>query len=153
MYFENVDKQERVLFFLGDHDHHKTILSQPEFFKSFEMELLLGHYFFVKYEDDLAKLFERLHEPEEYTELITQSTTVVTAAAQTALEAKAGGAKVIYITTDAAPLYPVELLGEYGIHVVEGFDAAALREALTQESPEPQKRLKPYQYGKITELL
>jgi len=153
VYFESARKTERVLFFLGDHDHHKTILSQPEFFKSFEMELLLGHYFFVKYEDDLAKLFERVHEPEEYIELITQSMTVVTAAAQTALEAKAGGAKVIYIATEAVPLYPIGLLAEYGIRVVEGFDAPALQEALTQESPKAKRMLKPYGYGKINILL
>jgi hypothetical protein len=153
IYFEGSKKEERVLFFLGDHDHHKTILSQPDFFRQFEMELLLGHYFFVKYEDALAELFGRLHEPEEYTEAITQSQTVVTAAAQTALEAKASGAKVLFIATEETPLYPLSVLEAYGIRVIEGFDAPALREALTLESPEATRALKPYTYEKISTLL
>jgi len=71
----------------------------------------------------------------------------------TALEAKASGAKVIYIATERAPLYPTELLEEYGIRVVKGFDAPALQEALTLKSPEAKKILEPYDYKKITTLL
>ena len=69
--FEETEKKERTLFFLSDADYDKTILSNEDFFKSLNMELLLGNYFFVKYEDDLAKLFSTLHEPEEYVDLIT----------------------------------------------------------------------------------
>lgn len=132
IYFEETDKEERILFFLGDADYDKVVLSNELFFKSFDMELLLGNYFFVKYEDDLAKLFSTLHEPEEYTDLIISSTSVVTASAQTALEAKASGAKVIFIHTDKA-LYPVDLLSAYGIHIVEDFDSEAVNEYLQND--------------------
>jgi len=122
-YFDDkVEKEERILFFLGDADYNKTILSNEDFFKAFDMELLLGNYFFVKYEDDLAKLFSTLHEPEEYEDLIKSSSTVVTASSQTALEAKVVGANVIYLDIDHNNLYSADILSTYGIGVVKGFD-------------------------------
>ena len=130
-YFDdNVEKEERILFFLGDADYNKTILSNEDFFKAFDMELLLGNYFFVKYEDDLAKLFGTLHEPEEYEDLIKNSSTVVTASSQTALEAKVAGANVIYILLPERELYTSELLESYGIAVIEGLDIDKINEFL-----------------------
>jgi len=129
-YFDKKAKEERVLFFLGDSDYDKTILGNGDFFKNFDMELLLGNYFFVKYEDDLAKLFTTLHEPEEYEDLIKSTTTLVTASSQAALEAKVTGAKVIYIHLSEWNLYPSALLESHGITVVEGFNKDKLIEAL-----------------------
>ena len=129
-YFDKKAKEERVLFFLGDSDYDKTILGNGDFFKDFDMELLLGNYFFVKYEDDLAKLFTTLHEPEEYEDLIKSTTTLVTASSQAALEAKVAGAKVIYIHLSEWNLYPSTLLESHGITVVEGFNKDKLTKAL-----------------------
>ncbi len=151
-YFETSDKEERLLFFLGDSDHDKTVLGNTDFFKQFEMELLLGHYFFVKYEDDLAKLFRTLYEPEEYMDLIQSSSTVVTASAQTAVEAKASGAKVIYIDLEKAAIYPSSLLQTYGIAVVKGFDVERLNEALTNEVASAGKSIEKFNISKITDL-
>ncbi|SFV90823.1 hypothetical protein MNB_SV-4-399 [hydrothermal vent metagenome] len=145
LYFKKCEKEERVLFFLCDYDHDKTILNHADFFQAFNMELLLGSYFFVKYEDALARLFSRLHEPEMYVELIKESTTVVTASSQAALEAKAGGAKTIFIQLEENPLYPVALLEAYGIEVIEGLDEDALRNILDrQDTKEAIKVLTPF---------
>jgi len=129
-FFDETKKEERVLFFLGDADYDKTVLNNEDFFKTFDMELLLGNYFFVKYEADLAKLFNTLHEPEEYEDLIKSTTTVVTASGQTAFEAKVAGANVIYIALPERELYDRALLEEYGISVVNGFDIQALQTLL-----------------------
>ena len=129
-FFEQEPKEERTLFFLGDADYDKTILGNESFFKALDMELLLGNYFFVKYEDDLAKLFSTLHEPEEYEDLIKSSSTIVTASSQTALEAKVAGAKVIYIALPERELYDKNLLASYGISIVNGFNNDDLNEAL-----------------------
>ncbi len=135
-YFDTHDKEERVLFFLGDSDYDKVILSNEIFFKSFKMELLLGNYFFVKYEDDLAKLFNELHEPEEYERLIQGSTTVVTSSSQTALEAKMAGAKVIYIELIEDTLYPTALLNDFGIASVQGLSIEAVQALLDKKEEE-----------------
>jgi len=97
VYFEVHKKKDRTLFFLGDSDADKQILHNSDFFKNSNMELLLGHYFYIKYEDDLAKIFNILHEPEEYTTLICSSHRVVTASVQTAIEARVSGAEVVFI--------------------------------------------------------
>jgi len=131
-YFDVQEKEERVLFFLGDSDYDKVILNHASFFKSFDMELLLGNYFFVKYEDDLAKLFSQLHEPEEYETLIQSSTTVVTSSSQTALEACITGAKVVYIDFFEETIYPTALLHTFGIESVKGFNVEALQKLLNK---------------------
>jgi len=132
-YFEKSSKEQRVLFFLGDTDHHKTILEHEEFFKSFNMELLLGNYFFVKYEDDIAKLFSKLHESEDYMDIIKSSSSVITSSSQTAMEAKVSGADVTYIKTYEDTLYPSNFLEKYGVKVVDGFDIASVKSCLSSE--------------------
>jgi hypothetical protein len=149
VYFEASDKEERVLFFLGDSDHDKRVLDNADFFRHFKMELLLGHYFFVKYEDDLAKLFNILHEPEEYVELIKSSSTVVTASAQTAVEARVTGAKVIYLDLGRETLYPLALLEKYGITIVKGFDTEGFDAALHSEIPAEKKKIEKIDISKI----
>jgi len=138
-YFQEEPKEDRILFFLGDADYDKIILSNSSFFKDFDMELLLGNYFFVKYEDDLAKLFSTLHEPEEYEDLIKSTKTVVTASTQTALEAKASGAKVIFLDIKQEIILSVSELVSYGIDIVEGFDQKKLQELL-ESSPSVGKK-------------
>jgi len=127
---EKEEKEQRVLFFLGDADYDKTILGNKDFFKALDMELLLGNYFFVKYEDDLAKLFSILHEPEEYESLVKNSSTIVTASSQTALEAKVADANVIYLDIKVNKLYSTDILASHGIVVVDGFDNESLIKAL-----------------------
>jgi hypothetical protein len=106
------------------------------------MELLLGNYFFVKYEDDLAKLFSQLHEPEEYETLIQSSSTVVTSSSQTALEAKIAGAKVIYIDLIEDTIYPVALLNTLGIESVKGLYVEAVQNLLNKNNLQDNKESK-----------
>jgi hypothetical protein len=133
-YFQKHEKAERTLFFLGDHDHQKHILKNPAFFEESGMELLLGHYFFVKYEDELAKCFTVLHEAETYPEVLSGSKRVVTASSQAAMEAKASGADVMFMQLDKDPLYPVSVLKQYGIAVMHGMDKAALERWMSDEN-------------------
>ena len=125
MYEESMPKEERALFFLSDADYDKEILNHREFFQDTGMELLLGNYFFVKYEEALETLFEKLHEAEEYEALLKSSSHIVTASGQTALEAHVCGAKVVYIKTSREDIIPTEVIRELGIPVIEGFDKSA----------------------------
>ena len=123
IYFEtHQPKEERTLFFLGDSDAEKTLLNNSDFFKANPMELLLGHYFYVKYENDLEKIFTTLHESEEYTELICSSRRVVTASFQTALEAKVAGAEVIFINLSNISNNQKELLLLLKIILISDFN-------------------------------
>jgi len=128
LYFEEHQKEERTLFFLGDSDANKTILNNADFFKAFDMELLLGHYFYVKYEDDLAKIFKNLHEAEEYSELVCSSKRVVTASFQTAIEANEAGAEVVFIELKALRSSEKQLLDALGIMSINGFKIDTFKE-------------------------
>ena len=141
IYFKETEKEERILFFLGDADYDKVVLGNADFFKAFDMELLLGNYFFVKYEDDLAKLFSTLHEPEEYGDLIVNSTTVVTCSAQAALEVKASGGRSIYINITNNPLYSLNTLREYDIDIVDGFNIKSFQNTLINSTTTSEKRV------------
>ena len=99
-YLEKKEKVERIAFFYSDSDSTKEILKQSEFFKEFNFDLILGNYFYLGYEDELAPLFNNIYEPEDYIDIITSSKTIVTSSRQSAIEAKASGAKVIYIEND-----------------------------------------------------
>lgn len=140
MYDKSVPKEERVLFFLSDADYDKEILSNQAFFEGTGMELLLGNYFFVKYEDELAKLFDKMHEAEEYTDLLKTSSHVVTASGQTALEAHACGAKVVYIQTDREEIIPLSVIKSLDIPVIKGYDKEAYM-SIDQASSENAKHL------------
>lgn len=122
VYFEEHKKEDRTLFFIGDSDAEKSILKNAAFFEGRDMELLLGHYFYVKYEDDLAKIFETMHEPEEYMELICTSARVVTASFQAALEASVAGANVIFIDNSQINDKEKELLLSVNVKLIIGFD-------------------------------
>ena len=124
-YFDILPKEDRTLFFFGDADYDKKVLSHKDFFIGKEMEILLGYYFFVKYEDDLAKVFDTLHEPEEYSELIRTSRRVVTASAQCAMEARAAESDVFYIKKESDSHCLMEKFGTYSIKIIDGFDKKA----------------------------
>lgn len=149
MYGPQGEKEKRVLFFLNDADYDKTILSHENFFKALNMELLLGNYFFVKYEDDLAKLFTTLHEPEAYIDLIQHSSIVVTASSQTAMEAKACGAKVIYMDIEKEALYPAEFLKSYHIEIIHTFDELEMKQLLETDDKTSSKSLHSFNVDKI----
>ena len=146
-YFDILEKVDRRVFFFGDSDYDKAILAQSEFFSKSNMELILGNYFFVKYEDALAKIFITLHEPEEYKDLIRTSSEVVTASSQTALEARASGAKVVYCKQKDDSLCLLDKLDSFGINIIDSFDNINLESILKKEIPENKKVIN---YGDIT---
>ncbi len=122
IYFETHKKVDRTLFFLGDSDSDKILLKNSNFFIKNQMELLLGNYFYVKYEDDLRKIFTTLYEPEDYTEIICSSKRVITASLQTAIEASVAGAEVFYLSREALSYKNKELLKLFNIILIISLD-------------------------------
>ena len=141
IYFESHQKEKRILFFLGDSDADKLILSHADFFKNLDMELLLGNYFYVKYENDLEKIFTTLHEADEYIDLICSSSEVITASFQTAIEAITTGAKVIFIETNSLREEERLLLLSLNIILIKGFNKDAIKHALLKNVSIPSKSI------------
>ncbi|MCK4440987.1 MAG: hypothetical protein KAU90_03215 [Sulfurovaceae bacterium] len=133
IYLQKHQKEDRVLFFLSDSDADKKILSHADFFKDSDMELLLGHYFYVKYEDALAKIFKKVYEAEEYIDLICSSKIVVTASLQTALEAQSCGAKVIFIYDTNQENCLEDILNNTQIITLKSFNIKEYKQFLLNE--------------------
>ena len=128
LYCKEHKKEKRKLFFLGDSDADKIILNNANFFKEANMELLLGHYFYIKYEDDLAKIFTTLHESDDYVDLICSSSHIITASYQTALEASSTGAKVTFIELKTLTSKQKELFKLLDVIIIIGFNDEIYRE-------------------------
>jgi hypothetical protein len=123
--YEEANSKEKVskkLFFLNDADYDKVILNHASLFEHKELDLLLGQYFFVKYEDDLAKIFTQLHEPEEYMDLIQSSQYVITSSLQTAFEAKTSGACVYFLNLTNQDEIQLQYLKFNSIEVIKTID-------------------------------
>jgi len=139
-YFDGLPKEDRILFFFGDADYNKEVLAKRALFEGTGIELLLGHYFFVKYESELEKTFALLHEPEEYTNLVRSSSRVLTVSIQCALEAKAAEAEVFYVKKKDDPACIVALLSAYNINIFDDMNNIDLK-ILMQNSRETAEKV------------
>ena len=128
------EKDDRVLLFLGDADRSKDILSNEDFLNETDMELLLGSYFYVKYEEKIASHFSKVYEADEYSELITSSSTIVTSSMQTALEAISSNADLIYMKQYGDSTCMLKELEAYGVKIINYFDKSALSNSLKRET-------------------
>ncbi len=90
-------KNSNLVLIYGDSDYDKRLLNASKELKDFDLELYWGSYFYVKYEDELAKYFKKIYESDSYKDLIKESEVVVTTMVQTALEAFMAGAKTIWL--------------------------------------------------------
>jgi len=123
-------KLDRVLFFYGDADANKELLQKFEIFKNNNFDLLLGHYFYLGYEDELQPFFQHIYESEEYIEHVSNYANVVTFSLQCAIEAKIAGANVVYITQSTQDS---TIAQEYNIEVIEELDDHLIENKLTNQ--------------------
>ncbi len=114
---EQAKKEEKTIFIYGDSDYEKTILKNLDFFKDLKLDLYWGIYFFVKYEDTLAKVFKEIIEPEEYYEVLKSYQKIISSSIQVTIEALANGAEVAFL-----PLNPKE-----NIDVIKELDIPILK--------------------------
>ena len=112
-------KKDKNLFIYGDSDFNKTIINNLEIFKDKNLDLYWGNYFYVKYEDKLAEVFNNIIEPEEYYSAISEYQNIITSSLQVAIETKANGANVWYFTLNDLDSCIVELLSNSKIEILK----------------------------------
>ncbi|ADV47109.1 hypothetical protein [Nitratifractor salsuginis] len=116
LYAEGVgEKAARRVLIYGDTDQDRRLLEAAPDLAVLDLELYWGIYFYVKYEEELAKHFRVIHEDEEYAELIQSSETVITAMPQTAAEAAAAGARVVWLDRGENAACVSDTLREAGV--------------------------------------
>ena len=76
-YFNQEEKTRENSFFFGDDDYEEDLLKHIETLDSKSLDLLIGFYFFIDYEDKLKEHFKNTIEvdeyPDEYFEVIKES--------------------------------------------------------------------------------
>jgi hypothetical protein len=123
-------KMDRVLFFYGDSDPNKELLEKFTIFKNNNFDLLLGHYFYLGYENELQPLFNHIYESEEYVDRVSSYANVVTYSLQCAIEAKVAGANVVFVSDKTEDR---ELAQTYNIAVIDQLDDALIEENLQNQ--------------------
>jgi hypothetical protein len=112
-------RDKKAIYIYGDSDYNKTILKNSEIFKNKELDLYWGIYFFVKYEDDLAKIFNNIIESEEYYDILIQYQKIITSSIQIAIEARANGAFVEFLELDSLKECYVDILNKNDIKITK----------------------------------
>ncbi|MDY0051600.1 MAG: hypothetical protein RBR65_03575 [Aliarcobacter sp.] len=87
-------KLEKTIFF-GDDDYNNIFLEIAQESKKFDINLLMGHYFFLGNEKIFANHFVNIIDEEEYVDTIKNSKYLLTASLQTAIESLASGNKPV----------------------------------------------------------
>ncbi len=115
---EKVEKNGSTLLFFGDDDYEEDLLKLAQASELKDVDLLLGFYFFLDYEDKLAPHFKSVKEEDEYIDAIKEASLLITSSYQAALEASLAGTAVVYMQrVDYDPNY-AEILENAGITVV-----------------------------------
>ncbi len=131
-YFEQTPKTIEKSFFFGDDDYEEDLFANLEMFNALEMELLIGFYYFLSYEDKLAPAFTKQHEFEAYDEVVKGSKIFVTSSPQAVLENLASGGRPLYIQRPDYVRDFMPLFESLNIPVVDGFDKTKLLQALKE---------------------
>ncbi|MGB1226402.1 MAG: hypothetical protein ACPG9K_00810 [Poseidonibacter sp.] len=108
---------EKTLFF-GDDDYNNLFLDLANQSSKNDIELLMGHYFFLGNEKVFKNHFTNVIDEEEYVETIQNSKYLLTASLQTALESIACGNKpVLFKREDKS--YNEELISSINLPFIE----------------------------------
>ena len=110
-------KLEKTIFF-GDDDYYNIFLALVEKSGEFDINLLMGHYFFLGNEKIFDKHFANVIDEEEYVETIKDSKYLLTASLQTALESLACGNKPVLFKREDK-IYDEKLIKELNLPVIE----------------------------------
>ena len=118
-------KLEKTIFF-GDDDYYNLFLKLLEDSGKSNINLLMGHYFFLGNEKIFNNHFSNVIDEEEYVETIKDSKYLLTASLQTALESLACGNKPVLFKREDK-IYDEKLIHELNLPVIK---ASSLKDLL-----------------------
>ena len=114
----NLDKLDKTIFF-GDDDYNNIFLEMAKESEKLEINMLMGHYFFLGNEKVFSNYFSNVIDEEEYVQTIKNSKYLLTASLQSALESIAcGNFPVLFKRFDKN--YDEELITNLNIPVIKG---------------------------------
>lgn len=113
----NAPLLEKTIFF-GDDDYNNIFFEMIKESKKFDLNLLMGHYFFLGNEKIFANYFSNIIDEEEYVQTIKNSKFLLTSSLQSACESIACGNKPVLFKREDK-IYNDDLILKLNIPVVE----------------------------------
>ena len=118
IYIKNENPTIEKTIFFGDDDYHNLLLGIIEDSKKYDINLLMGHYFFLGNEKIFVNHFLNIIDEEEYVQTIQNSKYLLTASLQTALESLSCGNKpVLFRRIDKS--YDEELIKKLNLPLIQ----------------------------------
>jgi hypothetical protein len=139
-YAEVLPKTIPMALFFGDDDYEKDLEVQQSMFAPYNMELLMGYYHFLGYENLLKGSFATIHESEEYDEVIRHTDVLISASPMAVLQNVSGGGNPIFLQRPDYSRDFLPLFEEIGIPVVDGYDKERLMEVISKQTSKNYQR-------------
>jgi hypothetical protein len=108
---------EKTIFF-GDDDYENLLISMTKDSNKFDLNLLMGHYFFLGNEKIFKNSFLNIIDEEDYVQTIQNSKFLLTSSLQSAFESIACGNKPVLFKREDKIL-DLELINKFDIPVLE----------------------------------
>ena len=118
IYIKNENPTIEKTIFFGDDDYHNLLLGIIEDSKKYDINLLMGHYFFLGNEKIFVNHFSNIIDEEEYVQTIQNSKYLLSTSLQTALESLSCGNKpVLFRRIDKS--YDEELIKKLNLPLIQ----------------------------------
>ena len=130
-YYDQLPKTIPTALFFGDDDYEKDLEKYQGVFKAAKMDLLMGFYHFLGYENSLKESFGTIHDAEAYDEVIRRTDVLISASPQAVLQNLAGGGRPVYLQrADYADDF-VRLFATLNIPIVTALTQEQLMQAIS----------------------
>ena len=116
--YEKKEDRGAILVY-KDSDYEKVIIKHLDEFRDLNLDLYWGIYFFVKYEDLLKEVFKNIVESEDFYEIYSNYTKIITSSFQIATEARYNDLEVVFWNVNKEDRECLKIMEDYGIRVVE----------------------------------
>ncbi len=117
LFSKNSNPKLEKTFFFGDDDYNNQLINLTKNSSKQNINLLLGHYFFLGNESKLAPFFDKLYTDEEYVDTISNSKYLLTTSLQSCFESIAcGNSPVLLLREDKA--YDLDFITNLNIPII-----------------------------------
>lgn len=127
LYTNEENKNSTKTIFFGDDDYNKLFLDMVNDSEKYDINLLMGHYFFLGNEKIFTEHFKNVIDEEEYVETIKNSKYLLTGSLQTALESISCGNNPVLLLRDDK-VYDLDLIKSLNIPTIKNDTLASIIE-------------------------
>jgi len=121
-FFQNTKKTREKCFFFADDDYEDEMLNiLCVDSKKQDMDMLMGHYFFMRHDEKLAPFFNEIIEEEDYAQTIKETKYLLTSSTNAALQSLASGNHPVFFSRSIKDFKgDLDLLEKYNIPTIQG---------------------------------